>query len=133
VTIGYKIVVPANVPASLNRVLRWHHRRKTKEREMWERTIAALLGRMALKRLRQVSVSGSKMWVRVTIFNPRRYDHDNAFGACKVIFDAIVRLGLAKDDCERDMAQFVLQEKAPGKEKRTQIEIGELERASGDI
>jgi len=35
-------------------------------------------------------------------------DSDNAKGACKVVFDAMVRLGWVKDDSERWMEQVVL-------------------------
>lgn len=125
--IGYaSIVVPANVPASLNRVLRWHHRRKTKEREMWERTIAALLGRTQLKDLRQLAGTGVRMRVRVTIYNPRRYDKDNAYGAAKVVFDAVKALGCIQDDREEMADLIVDQQPTRGKDKRTQIEIGEI-------
>lgn len=48
--------------------------------------------------------------VRVTIQMYRRnpMDSDNAKGACKVMFDALVRLGWAKDDSEKWMEQVVL-------------------------
>lgn len=93
---------------------------------MWERTIAALMGRTVMKDLRQLAGTGARMWVRITIYNPRRYDRDNAFGGCKMLFDAIVRLGLARDDREESMCQVVEQEKAPAKLKRTKIEIREM-------
>lgn len=126
--LSYRITVPANVPASLNRVMRWNPQRKKREREMWERTIFVLLGQRAAADLRRHARFGEKMWARVTICNPRRYDTDNAHGACKIVFDAIRNLGLVKDDREEFLSQLVEQRKASGKDKCTIIEIGPIDK-----
>jgi hypothetical protein len=121
--VTYEFVVPANIPPSLNVVLRWHHRRKTQEREMWERTIAAILGRTRLKALRQVAGTGARMGVRVTIYNKRQYDKDNAYGGAKIVFDAIKNLGCIEDD--REECADLRVEQVPSKEKCTVIQIGD--------
>jgi hypothetical protein len=52
-----------------------------------------------------------KMRVVVTIHNSRAYDKDNAYGACKVIFDAMKILGLIFDDRPQFLEAEVKQEK----------------------
>lgn len=121
----YTIKFDGNVPASLNRVIRWNHRRKTKERKMWEEAIAVLLGRRAISDLRLLSLKDTRMRVAVTICNPRRYDDDNAHGACKVVFDAIRNLGLVRDDRKEFMEQVVRQEHSTRRTRATVIEISE--------
>lgn len=120
----YTIKFDGNVPASLNRVIRWNVHRKKREREMWEKAIVVLLGREATQDLRVLASLDRRMRVAVTICNPRRYDDDNAHGACKVVFDAIRNLGLVRDDREEFMEQVVRQEKCAGRQKCTLIEIG---------
>lgn len=120
---GYTIKFEGNVPASLNRVMRWNPHRKKREREMWEKAIYVLLGQRNAQRLRYLAAQ-ERMRVCVTICNPRRYDDDNAHGACKVIFDACRNLGLARDDREEFLEQVVKQEKCPRKSRHTVIEIG---------
>jgi hypothetical protein len=119
---GYRIEVPF-VPESLNRVLRWHPQRKKREREMWEKAIFVVLGRVPVKNLREAAGRHQRLRVCVTICNPRRYDNDNAHGACKIVFDAIRNLALARDDNDEFMDQQVKQEPATRKTKHTVIEI----------
>jgi hypothetical protein len=42
------------------------------------------------------------------MYRKRPMDRDGAQGACKPIFDALVRLGWARDDSEKHMEQVVL-------------------------
>jgi hypothetical protein len=112
------------VPASLNRVMYWHPQRKKREREMWANAIFVVLGRRTAKDLRERAGRKERMRIRVTICNPRRYDDDNAHGACKIIFDAIRSQGLIHDDRDEFLKQEVAQEHATSKTKRTIIEIG---------
>jgi hypothetical protein len=123
-TLGYRIKFQGNVPASLNRVMRWNHFRKTQERLMWQKAIYALLGRSRAGYLQGMACDKVRMKVTVTICNSRRYDDDNAHGACKIVFDAMRQIGLIWDDREEFLEQVVKQEKCPGKLKCTVIEIG---------
>ena len=119
----YKVTAPF-VPASLNRVIRWNHFRKTKERDMWSQAIFVLLGRVAASELRGRAERKERMRICITICNPRRYDDDNAHGACKIIFDACRAQGLIHDDRDEFLQQEVRQEKATARTKHTVIEIG---------
>ena len=123
----YRIKFEGNVPASLNQVMRWNPHRKRRERLMWMKAIHALLGGPTMVQLITLARNETRMRVRVTICNPRRYDKDNAYGACKIVFDAIRNLGLVYDDREEFMDQIVEQEKWPAKQKHTRIEIGPAE------
>lgn len=96
---------------------------------MWEKAIFVLLGQKVTGELRRMARLDTKMRVKVSICNPRRYDTDNAHGACKIVFDAIRNLGLVRDDREEFLEQIVEQEKWPAKLKHTRIEIGPAEAA----
>jgi hypothetical protein len=120
---SYKIET-AMIPQSLNRVMRWNRFRKTRERDTWAYAIFVLLGRKAAKDLRERAERKERMRICVTICNPRRYDDDNAHGACKIIFDACRQQGLIHDDRAEFLQQEVRQEKATAKTKHTVIEIG---------
>jgi hypothetical protein len=63
--------------------------------------------------------------VRVTIqmFRRNPMDQDGAVGACKPIFDAITKLGWARDDSVRWMTQEVLPVRIDRKRPRTEVEI----------
>ena len=50
----------------------------------------------------------AKVRVTVEMHRKRPVDRDGAQGACKPIFDALVRLGWARDDSEAHMEQNVL-------------------------
>lgn len=119
----YKVTAPF-VPASLNRVMYWHPQRKKREREMWAQAIFVLLGRAAASELRARAERKERMRICITICNPRRYDDDNAHGACKIIFDACRAQGLIHDDRDEFLQQEVRQEKATARTKHTVIEIG---------
>ena len=49
-----------------------------------------------------------KVQVTIEMHRKRPMDRDGAQGACKPIFDALVRLGWARDDAELQMEQVVL-------------------------
>jgi hypothetical protein len=124
--VTYTITVP-DVPPSLNKVLRMHWRVKNKLRHSFETPIYYLLGKPAIGELRQLVFAQQKMRVVVTIHNARQYDKDNAYGACKVIFDVIKKLGLIVDDRPEFLESEVRQAKSTRKRKRTVIEIGPAE------
>jgi hypothetical protein len=110
------------VPPALNRALRshWAPRRQT-----LHTATALLLAAGAGGREPERSP------VRVTIQMYRRngMDQDGAAGACKPIFDALVRLGWARDDrprwMEQDVRPVILDRQG---EPRTEIEIVRLEK-----
>jgi hypothetical protein len=130
VHVSYRIVIPGNVPASLNDVLRMSHREKKRVRETWFNTIFIVLGGERVRNLRFNAGAGLRMRVTITIHNSRQYDKDNMYGACKVVFDAIKNLGLIYDDRKEFLDAHVEQEKCPRKQKHTVIEIGPAEEAT---
>jgi hypothetical protein len=111
------LTIPA-VPPTLNRVLRMDLRDKRDLLSLWVLEIRAAMGEPK-------KVPQCKMRVVVTIHNSRAYDKDNAYGACKVIFDAMKILGLIFDDREQFLDAEVLQEKSSRTERHTVIEISE--------
>lgn len=127
---NYRIVIPGNVPASLNDVLRMSHHEKKREREMWENSIYIVLGRERSVYLRLIAANKQKMRATITIHNARRYDDDNMYGACKLVFDAMKNIGLIHDDRQEFFEGHVVQEQCPRKMKHTVIEIGPAEEAT---
>jgi hypothetical protein len=124
---SYRIVIPGNVPASLNEVLRMSHHEKKRERSMWEESIYIVLGYGGAKFLRSLADQKIRLQVTITIHNSRQYDKDNMYGACKIVFDAIKNLGLIYDDRKEFLYAHVEQEKCARKQKHTVIEIGPAE------
>jgi hypothetical protein len=113
---SYTITVP-DVPPSLNKVLRMHWAVKGALVVAWAEWIRACYGM-------PVPLAQGKMRVLITLHNSRQYDKDNAYGACKAIFDALKRLGAIVDDRDEWMDGAVRQEKSTRKDKHTVIEIG---------
>jgi hypothetical protein len=122
-----RIVIPGNVPASLNDVLRMSHHEQKREREMWVNAIYIVLGYGGAKFLRSLAEQKIRLQVTITIHNSRQYDKDNMYGACKIVFDAIKNLGFIHDDRKEFLDARVLQEKCSRKQKHTVIEIGPAE------
>jgi hypothetical protein len=58
-----------------------------------------------------------------TLHNARQYDKDNAYGACKVVLDALRNLGILYDDRPAYLETEVKQSKSTRKEKCTEITI----------
>jgi Holliday junction resolvase RusA-like endonuclease len=61
--------------------------------------------------------------VKVHLYLPRRYDHDNAVGGAKVLIDAMRDVGLLKNDSLRWLDLEL--EQHLSKEKRIEVEIEE--------
>ncbi len=110
------LTIPA-VPPSINKILRMHW---TDKRDLLSLWILEIRGAMGDK---VPPVPQCKMRVVVTIHNSRAYDKDNAYGACKVIFDAMKILGLIFDDRDQFLEAEVKQEKSTRAERHTVIEI----------
>ena len=113
---SYTITIP-DVPPSLNALPR-HWAAKRDLREYWRQSIFA-----ANNNVKHQLYTRSK--VTVTLHNSRQYDRDNAYGACKIIFDALKHLGWIVDDRAEFLEASVEQVKCSRKEKKTVIEIGE--------
>ena len=115
---GYRLTIP-DVPPSLNKVLRMHWAKKGKLRDSWTMMIKGAL----LPHRTPQGAQKAKMRVIVTFHNARTYDRDNAFGACKVIFDVLRRLNLIFDDRPEWLDAEVRQEVSTRKDKHTVIEV----------
>ena len=115
---GWKIDVP-DVPPSLNKVLRMHWARRRSLKDSWMAQIA-VRARLAGWKVKPVDV---KVRGIITIHNARTYDKDNAYGACKIIFDALKTLGLIVDDRKEWFDVDVRQEKCKRKDRHTVIEL----------
>ncbi|MFH1740200.1 MAG: hypothetical protein ABIH23_14420 [bacterium] len=105
------------VPPGLNVQLRMHwavRRRLTETAAMY---IASQIGQNARSET-------SRVWVSVQMYRYNGMDKDGAMGGCKPIFDALVRLGWAKDDRPEFMEQIVLPVKIErGKNRHDRTEI----------
>lgn len=109
------ITIPT-CPPSINKVLRMHWTSKRNLRAAWILLIRSQMGPPK-------PVPKTKMRVTITLHNSKAYDRDNAFGACKVIFDAMKTLGLIFDDRPQFLDAEVKQEKSSRAAKYTVIQI----------
>jgi hypothetical protein len=66
-----------------------------------------------------------KMRVKIVLYHSRVYDKDNAFGACKIVVDAIKHWKLIVDDSPDWMDLQVSQDICPHKRRHTVIELEE--------
>ena len=103
-------------PPSLNEQLRTHWSKRRKLTELAGLYIANKIGVNTEPPEGQVTVT-----IQMYRWNP--VDADGAHGGCKPLFDAIVRLGWAKDDSEKYMRQIVLPTVVDRKNPRTVISI----------
>lgn len=71
-------------------------------------------------------MDGPRRRLTITMFRPRLMDDDNATAAWKAGVDAVKAAGALHDDRPRYAEIVVRQEKAPGKVKRTVLELEEL-------
>lgn len=111
-----------DVPPSLNKVLNMHWRTKRKLQRDW--AWLALAATNKQQRL-ELKYDLRPKQATVTLHHSRFYDRDNAFGACKVLFDALKRNGFIVDDAPEWLKQEVFQQKCPHKKRHTVIEISE--------
>jgi hypothetical protein len=103
-------------PPSLNVALRqhWSERRKSLQ------TVAGFI-MQAVGRPQEPE--RGRVRVKIEMFRRNMLDADNAMAGCKPVFDALVRLGWARDDSLRWMEQVVLPVVIDRKRPRTEIEI----------
>lgn len=112
---GVLRLVISETPPSLNKVLRMHWAKKRGLLQAWRWMIrATFVGSI---------VCNGKRRVKITLHHSRLYDKDNAYGACKVIFDALKAEGFIVDDRKEWLEATVEQEKCPHKERHTIVEI----------
>ena len=102
-------------PRSLNVQMRWHWglRRAYSEQWQWYLRTNKLLWQ-------ELSV---KAKVKITLMHSRLYDKDNAYGACKVLVDAMKKQRLIVDDTAEWLDLEVQQGKEPHKSRYTIVEI----------
>lgn len=116
-----KLDIP-DVPLSLNRVLPMHWTARRKYKLNWLSYMYMWLPND--KRVLQgCHAERRKMRVTITLFHSRLFDRDNAFGACKVIFDALRDALLLYDDRPEFLESHVEQQKYPHRMRHTLIEI----------
>jgi hypothetical protein len=106
----------ADIPPSINKVLRMHWTKRKALLEAWGWMVRVAWGHPLV-------VTNGKRRVTITLHHSRFYDQDNAYGACKVIFDALKSQGFLVDDSPEWLEAIVKQEKCKRKERRTVIEL----------
>ncbi len=113
-----KLTIP-DIPPSLNKVLRmhWAKKRGLLRAWIWMIRTSGIFGNSL------VAFAGGRRRVRITLHHSRLYDKDNAYGACKVIFDALKAEGLIMDDSAKWLEAIVEQEKCPHKQRHTIVEL----------
>jgi hypothetical protein len=98
-----------------------HWRTKQKLSDKWQVEVFCAVPLAPLRRILTHDLRPKR--ATVTLFHSRFYDRDNAFGACKVVFDALKRNGFIVDDAPEWLTQDVKQEKCPHKKRHTVIEL----------
>ena len=106
----------SDLPPSLNKVLRMHWRKRKALLQAWMWMVRIALGQPLV-------ACQTKQRVTITLYHSRLFDKDNAYGACKVIFDALKAQGLIVDDSPEWLEASVKQEKCKHKERHTVIEL----------
>lgn len=105
-----------DIPPSINKVLRMHWAKRFRLKDAWRLMIRAGFGNHPKPRpVRQK--------VKITLWHSRAFDKDNAYGACKVVFDAMKAEGLIVDDSSDWLDASVEQAKCSHKERHTIIEM----------
>lgn len=114
-----RLEIVANVPPSLNRTLRMHWRKRAQLQNDWGWFI-----HLALRRRDQCYLQPIvKMQAKITLHHSRQYDKDNAYGAAKVVVDALKHWKLIFDDSPEYLDLEVQQEKCARKVSKTVIEL----------
>lgn len=116
----YEMTIP-DVPPSLNKTLRMHWAARAKLAEVWAYWIRANSPSTFFH-----PIYGTKMSVKVTLWHSRFYDKDNAYGACKVLVDALKLHKLIFDDNAKHLELTVEQQKCPRKHIRTVVVLETL-------
>jgi hypothetical protein len=105
-----------DVPPSLNKVLNLHWRNQQKLKDKWKLLVRAQIIPIPMN-------LAQKKRVRITLHHARPYDEDNAYGACKVLIDALKSWNLIWDDSAKYLTLFIWQERCPHKKRHTIIEL----------
>jgi hypothetical protein len=105
-----------HIPPSLNRLLRMHWAAKKDLRDNWSLLVRSQLQGTYLKPV-------VKMRCKITLAHSRLFDQDNAYGACKVVIDALKDWKLIVDDSKKYLSLTVKQTKVPHKQRHTIIEL----------
>lgn len=104
-------VPPSNNPYTR---MHWSKQRKLVETAQW--WIVSVVGRPNMPESRKVRVV-------ITMHRRRALDKDNRYGACKPIFDSLVRLGYSVDDSDEWMNMEVMPVVVGRESPWTEIEI----------
>lgn len=88
----------------------------SKERKKWEKIIWGLCNGKPPKYDRKVTV-------RVTSMRTHELDEDNLAAGCKPIYDAMVKLGMIKDDSPKYCHMDPKQEKCRAMNAQTVVEV----------
>lgn len=110
-----------NVPPSLNKVLNMHWRTKRKLSDLWQVEVFCAVPSAELRKILTHDLRPKR--ALVTLHHSRLFDRDNAYGACKVLFDALKRNGFIVDDAPEWLTQEVQQEKCSHRKRYTVIEL----------
>lgn len=111
----FAMTIP-DVPPSLNKTLRMHWSARQRLKNAWLYWVKANIPEVHLKPV-------VKMKATVTFHHSRLYDKDNAYGACKVLVDAMRHCGFIVNDTAEWLELSVEQEKCPHKKRHTVIEL----------
>jgi hypothetical protein len=106
----------SGVPPSLNKTLNMHWRELTNLKNTWK----ALVRSQIIPSPMNLS---QRKRVKITLHHSRFYDKDNAYGAVKVLVDALKAWNLIWDDSAVYLDLSVEQEKCPHKKRHTVIEL----------
>jgi hypothetical protein len=96
--------IPEKTP-SLNRLMRAHWSNRHPQREYWQWLVreARLTAKLSPPQ------APSKVRVTITRYGSKILDHDNLVGGAKLLVDALVREGFAKDDRPEHMETIYFQ------------------------
>jgi hypothetical protein len=100
------------IPPSAN-VLKRKYRNPhayAKLRDEWQRSIYYSASPHTRSWLEAMAKLGKKMRVKITLQHKKEYDKDNAYGGCKPLIDALVRLKWLADDDNDHLDETVDQE-----------------------
>lgn len=123
--------IPNAVPPSLNEYLRMNIYARNKLKYVWRGYVLAYVIRTGADRefWRKLREAKTKLKIEVTFHHSREFDKDNAYGAAKVLFDALKGQGVIFDDRSEFLEQIVTQQKSQRAKSFTRIII---ERADGE-
>lgn len=110
-----RLVIP-DTPPSLNVLMRLHWRNQQRLREKWKLLVRSQLNGNYLKAIVRIRC-------QITLCHAKFYDVDNAYGACKVLVDALKDWRLIYDDTKQYLDLTVTQAKCPHKRRHTIVDL----------